>query len=443
MGIIFEPYTGDTGSGAMALPLTVVGREQADYAVVKLLQKVAASGISAETGSGAAHLPLGVFGLDVGVADGIGKVRLAPLTVFGTDAGAPVPNVGVGSMRLPLNIHSQVSAGQVGSGVLHTALRVRGMEVADYGMVSLQSLRVYALETAPSRFATLYELPYVQSFGSDIVLMSVADTFKGSETLGADLIQALIDFITFNDSCSALVSVVQALADGMSVADIAQFIFQANLLDTFIASATPEGTAQITVMLADGVAIADTADVLATILASLADGFYATLTLNSGNDQFTAWVMTPETKAMRSYGNWPFNSYAQLGDMVLAAGEAGIYRLGGTDDAGAAIRSVIRTGLMAFGTEAMKANNKAYIGTTTSGALLMRVQATTFDGRRVEQTYRMVPSVVDDARAMRVDIGRGFRSVYWIFELANDEDGATFEVHDWHVLPVTLTGKLI
>jgi hypothetical protein len=84
-----------------------------------------------------------------------------------------------------------------------------------------------------------------------------------------------------------------------------------------------------------------------------------------------------------------------------------------------------------------------YIGATTAGDLLLRVQATTVRGQEVQQTYRMVPAKTGTPREHRVKIGAGFRSVYWTFELANDTDGAAFEVHEWHAVPVQHTGKLI
>lgn len=272
---------------------------------------------------------------------------------------------------------------------------------------------------------------------------SLVDTFHAADNHAADYIHALMDLIRFSDSYSQLAQVLQALHDGISLGDVARLIWEAGLLDTFVASAVQAGTAQITVMLADSLDMSDTATALSEILAGIRDGFYVTLTINTGDDIYTAWVMTPETKAMRSYTNWEFNSYATLGGQFLGAGKAGIYRMGGTTDDGTAIRASIRTGLLNFDTQNMKAVSRAYIGATTGGNLLLRVQATTTKGVLVEQTYRLVPAVTGALRQHRQGVGRGFQSVYWTFELANDTDGADFEVTNWHVLPVTLSGRLI
>lgn len=305
--------------------------------------------------------------------------------------------------------------------------------------------RLYLSDGHVDMDRTAFLLQQPELYASMAVGMTVglADQFTGRDSYEADFIHALHDLMRMGDSYSQMAEVLQALADGMSLADVAQMVWQADLLDQFIASGVLAGTAQITVLLADTFAAGDGTSVISEILAAIADGFYATVTIRSGDDVTTAWVMTPETKAMRRYTNWDFNSYATLGGQFLAAGPAGIYKVGGDTDDGAAIRATIRTGLLNFGSQNMKAVSRAYIGATAAGNLLLRVQATTYDGRDVEQTYRMTPAVAGAPRNHLVPVGKGFRSVYWTFELANDTDGADFDVTDWHVLPVTISGRLI
>ncbi len=295
---------------------------------------------------------------------------------------------------------------------------------------------------APRNFFQLVQSDLISSVSSLGPTYLIHDSALFASTPSADFIQALLDLIQYSDSYARAAQVLQALADGISLADVAAMIMQADLLDHFIASAVQVGTAQLTVMLSDALHVGDASSALSEILAALRDGFYASLTLVTGDDVYTAWVMTPETKAMRSYSNFPFNSYAQLGDQFFGAGPAGIYRMGGTTDSGAAIASTIRTGLLNFGTQGMKGVQRAYVGATATGELLLRVQALTRNADMLEQTYRISPLVTDAPREYGVDVGRGFRSVYWTFELANDVDGAAFEVNDWHVLPVFFSGKL-
>lgn len=273
--------------------------------------------------------------------------------------------------------------------------------------------------------------------------LALSDRFQASASPDTDLIHALLDLIVCSDSYSTIAAALQTLADGASLADVAQMIIAADLLDSFIASVVQDGTAQLTVMLADGLLAGDSASSLSEILAALADGFYATLTVATGDDVWTAWVMTTQTKAMRRYTNWAFNSYAMLGGAFLGAGPEGIYRMGGDTDAGDAIRWAIRTGKLNFASDQMKGVPLVHIGATTSGNLLLRVRATTVRNQEIEQTYRMTPAVTGAAREHRVPVGAGFRSVYWTFEIANDDDGAAATVHEWHAVPVQHTGKLL
>lgn len=443
MSIVFEPYTGDTGSGTLSLPLHVVGREEADYAVMQLLAKVTASGNSAETGTGTARLPLRVFAFDATAGDGIGSVRLTPYEIYGTDDGPPAPSFGVASIQLPLSLTTQISSGQVGSGTLHTQLRVRGSDATTYGLVAFAPLRVYAREIAPSRFSTLYQFPYLKSFGSDITYAHVESDFKLRATITPDAVQALLDLMQFNDSYSRLVEAIASLTAGMTLRDTAAMLWDTGLLDTFIASGVPLGLSQLTLLLSDSFAASAQTDALTTILAALADSFYATMTLAIGDEVYTAWVMTPQTKAMRSYSNFPFNSFAQSNGVVFAAGPQGVYRLGGSTDAGAVISARIRSGLNDLGSRFLKRIDRAYIGYTSNGELRLRVTATGQDGTKTVYTYRMVEQPADAPRQSRVQIGRGPKSVYWAFEVCNDETGSEFELDNMTILPMVLTGKVI
>lgn len=439
MDIVFEAYDDQSGDGQLTLPIGVGGGDTVNFA--RMRQPLATHGEGVQQGAGTGAVRTELLRILASSQTDVGGMSL-PLGVQGY-ASSLAPTIGVGSIGpLPLDVHGTGTSTSYGDGSMSLPVSVFGSNGSGVGRMR-SPLYVFGREQAVSRVATLYQLPTVQSYGSVGITLGLSDSFMGTETHSSDVVHALMDLIQCSSTYSSMAEVVQALADGMSLADIAQFIWEAGLTDAFVASGVLEGQAQITVMLADGVKVDDAANAITEILAALHDGFYASLTLRGGDDDYSAWVMTPETKAMRSYSNFPFNSYATVGGQFIGINEKGIYRFGGATDDGVAIRSSIRTGLMQFGDQSMSAVNTAYVGTTTSGALLLRVQATTVKGQRIEQTYRGIPSVADDARAMRIKVGRGFRSVYWIFELCNDVDGAEFEVHDWHVLPVSLTGKLI
>lgn len=363
--------------------------------------------------------------------------------------GADVPSVALVSASLPPLVSLSTGFGTAygdAAGTLRT-VRALALELDGYAAPVLRRLRTRAYEVnPPTSYALLLQSPgfvSISGLGSVQRLLTLSDSAVMDSTITPDFIQALLELFSASDSYTHAAAVLQALADGASLADVAQMIIAADLLDSFIASAVQTDTAQITVLLADGMQAADSTDLLSVILAAISDGFYASLTIATGEDGWTAWVMTTQTKAMRRYTNWAFNSYAVRDEVFLGAGEDGIYRMGGDKDAGAAIRWAIRTGKLNFANGQMKSIPLAYIGVTSRGDILLRVRATTTRGVEVEQTYRMSPSTSADGRERRVKVGQGFRSVYWVFEIANDADGEAAEIHEWHALPVNHTGKLI
>jgi hypothetical protein len=275
------------------------------------------------------------------------------------------------------------------------------------------------------------------------VTVSVVDHYIASASPSADFIYALRDLMRSYDSYALLATALQSLLDKTATHDLAELIYFAGLVDSFIASATIADTAQLTVLLKDAMVSADTPTSISEILALLADGLYATLTLNTGDDIYTAWVMTPQTKAMRGYTNFPFNSFAQMGDLILAAGPQGVYRLGGKTDIGDVITARIRSGLTDMGARQFKRIDRAYLGYRSDGTLCLRVTATTQTGDKTVYTYQMVKQPADAIRESRVQLGRGVKSVYWSFELCNDETGSDFELDSMTILPMVLTGKVL
>jgi hypothetical protein len=446
-GIVFEHYV--TGSGSANVPAfrsRAIDASAVPYGVGRVRFTSAAAQGPSGLGNGTTPRVRGFARDTSGI---VGAGTLPKFSSFGVDSTL-VPSAAIQMAALPMFYGSGTSY-SVGIGNQNAKTpRVRAFATAaapGAALARFPAIRSYAYAIAqPQSFVFAMQSPgYASIVGVGAVggYNSVSDRFVAHETSAADFIHALMDLIQFHDVYGQTAQVLQALQDGISVADVAALIWEAGLLDEFVASAVESGTAQITVMLADTFDLSESATALSEILAAIRDGFYVAMTINTGADIYTAWVMTPETKAMRSYSNFPFNSFAKLGGHFIGAGDAGIYRIGGNTDAGAAIRSAIRTGLLNFGSQNMKAVTRAYVGATTSGVLLLRVQATTFDARTVEQTYRMVPAVTGSPREHLQEVGKGFRSVYWTFELANDADGASFEVTDWQVLPVTLPGRLI
>ena len=304
----------------------------------------------------------------------------------------------------------------------HSAVAIATQPVENFALLVNQYPLMYSVLGSPSQY--------------------VSDGFAGFDSQTARFIHALMDLFQVSDEMGSLAKVLQSLSDGMSLQDVARLIIQLGLIDHFLASDVVTATAKVTVMLADGWQPDDSATPLATILAALSDGFFASVVLNTGADTYTAWVMNANTRAVSSYSNFPFNSFAMFGGQWLAAGPGGVYVMGGDTDSGSPVLPRLRTGLVNFGNEdKLFRVDRAYIGGTIQGDVLLKVIATTLEGRSAEYIYRLRPDQRDELRRHGTDIGRGFRSVYWTFELLTDAQGAQFQITDLTPLPLQLTGR--
>jgi len=233
------------------------------------------------------------------------------------------------------------------------------------------------------------------------------------------------------------------LADGVDLTEAltARINAFSQLLDSLEMQATLSHSAVLHAILTDTAQFSDTATEYLAIRKALTDGAQFGLTIYTGQDTYTAWVMTAETRAMRRYLNYPFNSFAELGGHICGAGPDGVFLLEGDDDAGTQIRAAVRTGLMDFGIRQLKRMDRAYLGYASDGTLCLRVINTSETGAKMECTYKMVQTTADAPREQRIKIGRGLESVYWQFELTNDL-GSDFELHDMTLLPVVLSRRV-
>lgn len=190
--------------------------------------------------------------------------------------------------------------------------------------------------------------------------------------------------------------------------------------------------------LASGVTVSSLLEGLST----LTDGLGATVTIRLGDTVYFAWVCNIESRAFSSYENYPFNSFAELPDGVhYGCAADGLYELGGGDDDGDPIAARVRAGLSNLGTGKMKRMPSLYLGYRSDGSLVLKVTTTSPDGERVETWYQSGARTAVDTREGRIKIGKGLKSVYFDFEIAN-VDGADFELDTLELLPLICDRRL-
>ena len=76
------------------------------------------------------------------------------------------------------------------------------------------------------------------------------------------------------------------------------------------------------------------------------------------------------------------------------------------------------------------------MGYTSTGKLVLKVRSVD-EGKMTEKWYSATPRVADAPREKVMQPGRGLRSRYWQFELAN-VDGADFVIDHLELYPVIL-----
>lgn len=174
----------------------------------------------------------------------------------------------------------------------------------------------------------------------------------------------------------------------------------------------------------------------------LQDGvvFIANLPLDDGDYQ--AWVMNADTTGVTSYSHFPMDSLFTHDGVPYGLTSAGLYRLEGDDDDGAAISAMVATGDLDFGTSRLKNIPRAYLYITQAGACVLKT-ITSVRGARHETYYEMADRATDgddDNTYRRVPLGRGVRGVWWRFEVHN-VDGSDFILDGAEVLPVVLSRR--
>lgn len=231
------------------------------------------------------------------------------------------------------------------------------------------------------------------------------------------------------------------VASLLAMAD--QIEFEVEALVSFassleLADAT-EGYAAITMMVSDTFALTDDLTPTIDALVELADtiGFTARFALpGNDSDLYVGYAMNLRNAGMVKYDNFPFTQMATVGGVPLGIGPEGLYRLEGDTDAGAPIRSRVRTGLTDFGTPMLKHVLNSYLGYTADGALVIKV-ITTDGGRKAERWFKLEPREASSPVEGRFDIAKGLVGLYWGFELVN-VDGADFEADVIRVWPFAI-----
>ena len=165
-----------------------------------------------------------------------------------------------------------------------------------------------------------------------------------------------------------------------------------------------------------------------------------TLTVGATVPVFSAdgtmcWVLNAETGASSRYENYGYNSYCKHDGRYYGCRADGVYLLEGDDDAGLPIQAMVDLGRTDFGTRALKSVPTAYIGVSSTGAMVLKVIV---EGATYHYTAR---DSSPHAQQQRIDLGRGLRANYYTFQLFNS-DGADFALDSIEFVPLASTRRI-
>lgn len=275
-------------------------------------------------------------------------------------------------------------------------------------------------------------------------LLSIMErlVLSGVATSAADAVTQVTEALALN----AVLELVnrERVVDTVSFdAEVASaFTAAESLVETLLLDAIPVGQGRAAVLLVDNVAVSGEPVSQATAISQLRDSASFALTLALDDGVYMATVVNAKTKGTTEYRNYPFNSFALLGDRYFGMSPDGIRLLEGDDDDGDPILWRARLARTNLGTMNLKRMRPAYLGYSGTGELYLKVIVQNDTTNQLEaHAYRLHAQPAGSAREARVSIGQGLLSAYWGFELESI-DGGTFDFDKLSLDPIVI-GKIM
>jgi hypothetical protein len=243
--------------------------------------------------------------------------------------------------------------------------------------------------------------------------------------------------------------------------DVAKFNFSATVASIIGSTATNEGTIVGLATCSDTPDFADsnlavmrglpvTSDVagmngayIGTIRTgkTVTEGLGFITSFSLAGEVYDGVVMNTINSAVTEYDSTPYNSIAEVdrNTYAVAAGD-GIYYMEGDLDDTANIDAYITTKLTNFGESQYHRVERAYVGMSNSGPMVLKVITRNSVGVLVEDWYELT-NTSDTLRTDRIKIGKGLKSHYWQFTLSN-KNGADFNLAELNFKHLKLSRRV-
>lgn len=145
------------------------------------------------------------------------------------------------------------------------------------------------------------------------------------------------------------------------------------------------------------------------------------------------WVMNPENYAVYNY-TFGFRETCRFDNNHLMADDTGLYVLGGTNDNGNDIISVITTSALDFGSDSIKQVPSVLLGTNGTDFILK----VSIDGNRTAR-YQ-INCLPDNLETKRIKLGKGLIGRRWQFTLITDNN-SEFDLDSFEFYPIVFKRK--
>jgi len=335
--------------------------------------------------------------------------------------------------------------------------------------VAQEVLSVRALFTATTLTTTqatflhtVYEALLIDEYLQPVLEQALADTVALADVITGNTIvtQAVLDALQIASPLQPTLSLLGTLAEAVVLADALRSVVddeladEAQFVDTLevrsqeavelvseaVIDAAVQGIAVLTVIVEDDFEVDETLTSSAVMTAAIAEGLRLGISLTIDGVPYLGLSLNTGSRGMSEYDNFEFDSLAMFGGQMYGINADGLYRFGGSTDAGAEISAYVRTALLRLGDGREARVDSAYLG--FNGTLQLKV--TYIDARGVKRgyVYDLQELPATDMRPGRIKVGKGLKSVYWAFELSN-MDGAEFDLDKLEVLPLVLNRRLI
>lgn len=308
--------------------------------------------------------------------------------------------------------------------------------------------------------AELAEAITIAALEQLVVALNIADNMSVTDAMAFHHAVAIAEQMVVDGQAQTLLHAIGLVADALTIADASRYANPesvaeamasadavvtilralATLAESVSAVDTIQSALTIVVNEEVGMDITDDQELLAHYMANMNDALGIWAGFKLGDEAFTGWVMNAEgSNPISEYTNYPFNSFCELGGQYYGASENGLYLLEGPDDVGTAIDASVLSRMIDFNSTKMKRVPTAYVGYTTDGNMVLRVRAVS-GGELREHWFTATHRNAEAPREQVIQLGRGIRSRYWQFELAN-VDGADFELDKLELYPVFLNRR--